>query len=59
MFTNQITVNQLLFVTTLFRNLLLINWFATTNDSDQVLSRQQYNNDWFTTRNIYDDNVHC
>lgn len=32
-------VNHLLFVTTLFRNLLLIDWFATTKDSDQALSR--------------------
>lgn len=33
------TVNQFLFLRTLFRNLLLINWLATTNDSDQALSR--------------------
>lgn len=34
-----ITVNQLLFATTLLRDLLRINWFATTNVHDQALSR--------------------
>lgn len=30
------TVNQLLFLTTLFRDLLPINWFAATNVRDQA-----------------------
>lgn len=32
------TVNQLLFATTLFRDLSEMNWFAVTNFRDQALS---------------------
>lgn len=36
------TVNKLLFAATLFRDLLEINWLATTNFSDQTFSRPIY-----------------
>lgn len=57
-----ITVNQFSFMGTLFPDLLPMNWFATTYVHDQALSRpvllwQLYNKDWFTARNICDDEV--
>lgn len=54
------TVNQLLFVTILFRDLPEINWFTTTyfciQDVDYLeIKIQETSEDWFAAINIHDD----
>lgn len=59
-FNLSITVNQLLFATTLFRDLIEINWFTMTYFCDQALftlemSLHLNSKDWFAARIICDN----
>lgn len=50
------TVNLLLFAMSLFRDLLQINWFATTNVSELTLFRpNEMTRTGFVARNIRDE----
>lgn len=55
----KIIVNQLLFARTSFRDLLVMNWLMATNlcYRDYLKQTQKTLKDWFTMRNICDDDV--